>query len=960
MILYIYSRWLTGSITYYSTYKRFSNFFSRMIPVILFLGVVLSSTVIRAQEDDASQGKETAEQEESVEQKGLGGFFAESLQKMLREGNLFVPNGTTAQPVEPAEPGEPERFKLNFNNASIDKVLKFVSDMTKKVVLKSDDVSGQFTIINPNEVTQEEAMKFIDAAFMLKGFTFIEYDDMMICLPVSAAKERGVDVEFEPVSEEMGSRVITRMITLENVSPSEIKESLSSLVSENAVMIADDRTRSLIITDTASNIRRLETIINQLDKEDSLEGLAVQVFKLRYGDAREIARGLDDLVENIVFSKMTGGDVDDRRDKAQYNVEVIADRMTNSIIIAAPKEAMEDIADFIKKLDVSTTKDLEMKTFSLKNADAAEIVQSLQELAQSLRTNVYRPSVTADSRTNTVIVYAYPDDIKSIGNLIDKLDSGKSYEKVIRVFPLENADAIILSSMLQQLITEEGSSRNRYRYYWGRRDEQEDIKIMEDQRLNAIIVIAKPSDIPLVEDLIEQLDIPLPQSTEEPRVYPVEHVRATDLAAIINELFSEDQQRGRGFFFSPYQQEQGMTGLTGKVKVLADPTTNSIIVITGTPRAFDVVSGLIEKLDRLAPEFGTTQVFHLKNADSAYLAEQLNQLFEEDTSRGGGNRGFYWFMNRSQMQEQEISNLIGQVRIVSETRTNSLMVTTSSQYFDAIENLIEELDRDISQVLIEILIVEMIDVDDNQLGIDWPNNIPIQTQVNFEAPISDINLERAAVISNANFSTVLRFLSSNSKTNVIARPNILTRDNQGAYVEVVTEVPTVESVSITATGIVTPEAEFHDTGLKLSVTPHINDATTVTIDVDLENGQVLEELGLETQGLVIPAFTRRTVQTELTIHDNETAVLSGVLDSSLIESEEGIPGLMHIPIIGNIFKSKTKRKSKTELMAFITPYILADVHDRDEILQRHRRRIEMYSIFKNQMDELEVRIGKEK
>ncbi len=93
----------------------------------------------------------------------------------------------------------------------------------------------------------------------------------------------------------------------------------------------------------------------------------------------------------------------------------------------------------------------------------------------------------------------------------------------------------------------------------------------------------------------------------------------------------------------------------------------------------------------------------------------------------------------------------------------------------------------------------------------------------------------------------------------------------------------------------------------------------MTVNVDLENGQVLDSLGLETQGVIIPAFTRRTVRTRLTVMHGETAVLSGVLDTRYVESERGVPILRSIPIQGYAFKSKSKNRSTTELMAFITP-----------------------------------------
>ncbi|MBN2327522.1 MAG: hypothetical protein JXR73_10245 [Candidatus Omnitrophica bacterium] len=900
---------------------------------------------------------EQPENSSSESNNGLGGLFAESLKQMLQSGNVITPNGESAKPVK-SEPGEPEKFKLNFNNAPIDQVLKFLSDMTKKLVLKTPEVQGQFTIMNPNEVTQEEAMKIIDTAFRFQDITFEETDEMIIVLPMSSAKLKLGKIMDESAEGEPSSRVQSKIIELKFANPSQIKDALTPLLAESSSLIADERTSTLVLTDTSANIARLEAIIQQLDKETTKEGVSMRVFKLRYLDAREMSRNMDTMLQNIVMGKLSGGSLRDRRDQAQYTSEVIADRDTNSLIIAAPDFAIEAIADFIEKMDTSSIQNMDTRTVVLKNTDARELAQGLQQFVQSRRTSFYQPVIFADSRSNSIVIHAYPEDVEAIVDVLDDLDQKQSNDRATRVYILENADAFVISDMVQQLLTGEDSNSNRYSYwgYGGRRQQDEDqVTIVEDQRLNALIVSARPSDFPMVEDLIEALDQPLPQSKEEPRVYPVKNVRATDLAYMLEEIFADDGQNSYNYYFGRNQQQTQITGLSGKIKTIADPTTNSLIVLAASPRAFGIIESLIEQLDQVSPEFGTTRVFNLKNSDSGYLADQLNSLFEEDSSQQG-NRGFFWYNNRQSNMDQPISNMIGQVRIVSETRTNSLMVTTSSQYFDAIEKLIQDLDRNISQILVEILIVEIIDSDDNQLGINWGDDIQIYADATLDAPFSGLNLDRAAILSTAKYDAVIDFLSSNTKTNVLARPNILTGDNQQAYIESINRIPRLGELS-QSTSSTTQGLTYEEPGLKLYVTPHINDATTVTIDVDLETGQVLQEFALVTPSGTAPAFSQRKVQTRLTIEKEETAVLSGVIDTTYKESENGIPGLMHIPIIGRLFKSKGNSKSRTELLTFITPYILANKEDRLNILERQSRRIEMYKQFQSMMEEMDVRVG---
>lgn len=149
----------------------------------------------------------------------------------------------------------------------------------------------------------------------------------------------------------------------------------------------------------------------------------------------------------------------------------------------------------------------------------------------------------------------------------------------------------------------------------------------------------------MIKNLIKQLDQPLPDSKEEPRVYPVHYARASDLALILNDLFEQDQNQFGGDFFFGGSETTSLTGLSGKVKIIPDPMTNSLIVIAATPCAFGVIEKLLKKLDRMAPEFGGTRVYPLKNADAEHLATQLNALFEESQGQNNRGGGFFWFQN---------------------------------------------------------------------------------------------------------------------------------------------------------------------------------------------------------------------------------------------------------------------------------------------------------------------------
>ncbi|MBD3265622.1 hypothetical protein GF373_03045, partial [bacterium] len=227
-----------------------------LLVLLLTHGLCIAQDAKDVASQEATQGKV-----EAGEEKNLGGFFASTLQDILKQGKFFYPSDMTKKPgkEEGEEESEEEKtFKLNFKNAQIDQVLKFITEMTGKVVMRTDEVKGQFNLINPNEVTKEEAMRIIDTAFMLKGITYLETDMMFIVLTVAEAKQKGVEVSRAQQEGDMSSSMQHRIIELDYATPSQLQEALESLISENGNIIADDRTRTLVITETVSNLERIE------------------------------------------------------------------------------------------------------------------------------------------------------------------------------------------------------------------------------------------------------------------------------------------------------------------------------------------------------------------------------------------------------------------------------------------------------------------------------------------------------------------------------------------------------------------------------------------------------------------------------------------------------------------------------------------------------------------------------
>lgn len=363
------------------------------------------------------------------------------------------------------------------------------------------------------------------------------------------------------------------------------------------------------------------------------------------------------------------------------------------------------------------------------------------------------------------------------------------------------------------------------------------------------------------------------------------------------------------------------------------------------------MQNLLKDLDRVA-EFGSTFVVSLKNANAAELATYLTELFRENNQNSGGGRGAFWFLSSAFGGEREISNLIGNVRVVAEPRTNSLLITTQQQNYQSIKELIDKLDQATAQVLVEILIVEMSASDRDDLGIQWGvvGGTPGKTEIgttgsgnrqNFESVAgAALNRWNYSALSTTQFNVVLNYLAAESKANVIARPNIMTSNNKPAIVRLVQDFPYVEN-AVTTSNTTSFAVDYKEVGLVLSVTPQVNIALTegeekrVTLEVTLTNGEALNNATPLSFGTTpLQAFSRREVTTKVTVNDQMTVVLSGVLDESEVDNQDGVPGLRKIPLLGGLFKSHSRSKEKTELVTFITPYILLSPNDLQSVTDK--------------------------
>jgi len=320
-----------------------------------------------------------------------------------------------------------------------------------------------------------------------------------------------------------------------------------------------------------------------------------------------------------------------------------------------------------------------------------------------------------------------------------------------------------------------------------------------------------------------------------------------------------------------------------------------------------------------------------------------------------------------------VAALIGQVLVVADSDTNTLLIATASKYKQQVLDVIAQLDRPVPQVLIRALIAEVTHDNGDQVGVDFSvlnlrsttsgsnsttteaangstvtssgqNGVPYPTNLQTGYPLTTTfvqtnvgqtigtNLGTAAAAAATPSGLVLAMLESNvqatimaleteGKLDVLSRPYILTSDNQEATVFVGEEDPYVSDTRVETTGQLVNTIEYEQIGVELDVTPHVNPDGLVTMQVNPQVSQKQPGGTTITAGVVSPIFSQRTATCQVAIKDGETIVIGGMMQDQTSQNVNKIPFLGDLPLIGPLFQNNQTAKQKTELLFFLTPHV---------------------------------------
>jgi general secretion pathway protein D len=702
-------------------------------------------------------------------------------------------------------------------------------------------------------------------------------------------------------------------------------------------------------------------------------------FSFQQADIDDVLRILADATGKIVFKDSAVSTTITIRNQSRITVKE-ALRLITTILALKGYTLYEDDDMIIVRPSsvggvgvstVTTGKDLSTiprgkavitHIFPLENVDAVALRSEILPLIPGGQSKII-----ANSDTNSIVIVDEADSVRRVGQLINNLDRTLVGEINTEIIKLQFADAAEVADYLNDLFRPDettrpagvpqpgpmgqpmGPTRGNLAALRGR------VRIAADTRANALIVSASPDNIKAIRELLKEIDVNLAPRTTY-RVIELEYADATGLADTLNQVLgdpsSTNRQGGFGFpfgGFGGFGQNQGgqrrrdnAAGLV-EYKVVPDVRRNSII-ITAPIDGIDQLEDIVKGLDKPSMVRDVVRVFTLQNAIASEVATVLRNLFQGTTNQqGGGGFALFGQGQRTQIPPNSPLDLLRQVTIVPNDQTNQLLVSGPAQTFSVIEDLLKSgdngLDRRLPQVFIEVVIADITLDDTNRFGIEWnalAGSSAFGQMFNLNSPTADQTGFKYSVVSR-NFQATLTALKERNRVKVVSTPHVMVTDNSPALVSIGENIPYAAESSIT-NGVVQTTTDFLDVSIRLNVTPHISPGNHILLDIDQQVNSLIEFIQVGPNQSA-PRTTNRRAGTTVIVQNDQTVVLGGIISNDEKRNVSKIPILGDIPLLGNLFRSYSKSKGRTELVVFMTPHIVRETDDAESIREFERHRL---------------------
>jgi len=556
------------------------------------------------------------------------------------------------------------------------------------------------------------------------------------------------------------------------------------------------------------------------------------------------------------------------------------EEFSNTVVVNAPATQQLDVAQIIKKIDVQSVKPLKTQTFSLKYASASDLATTIQNVLTSQAPQ----GRGATSRGNT---------------------GGGGGPGAFFSF---------VSSQRTQ-----------------------NSQVSPDVRSNTLTVTTTDDNMQIVGQVIAKLDQPT-ESLDATTIVPLMNARAdtiaSELLAAFGSLSGTTPSNTNQFTRTvPTNQATTTTGGTSGGGSASRPTTLGQALDPNQVFADSSEDGPPDTLQLALQDPTATQGPLLT---SVAVQGGFGGLFG-----GGGGQNSQTSQNLTPVPvrdyEGQVANLhnpVGKVTIIPDTNTNSLIVVGAPDVTETVKKVIEQLDSLPEQVVIETYVVEATLDNTDNLGVEWKL---LQNSGDLAATAaSSFGLAGQVTNNNStntptgfsytmaykNLTAFLNAISTNQKFTVLSRPTIFTANDTQSTIDITQSVPYISNSTVSTAGQLINTTSFLNVGIILTIVPRITANGFVNMDINQTDSDLQGYTSFNA-----PITNNRQASTTVAVKDGETVVLGGIISNQVSTTTNKIPLLGDIPFFGNLFKSTTSTKQKTELLVFLVPHVIRNSDD---------------------------------
>ena len=480
--------------------------------------------------------------------------------------------------------------------------------------------------------------------------------------------------------------------------------------------------------------------------------------------------------------------------------------------------------------------------------------------------------------------------------------------RVLQVVPMNFVPAADMAALLTPYLSDGGDINHR-------------------RNGNFLVIADTPENVAKLLELVRVFDSDV-FGGRRVRVYPLENSRATDLALDLEGIFAGVAE-----------------GEEPPVRFIPIPRLNSILAVGSSRGMLTEVEGWISRLDQAGLNREMRNFFvKVQNGDAVAIARLLLQIYGMGRRAPAGTDLLQQGGGAAPAREEQQELIQGEIKIVADDQNNALIVQCSAQDFKIIEETIRELDRVPRQVLINVKIYEVLLDKELSMGVsaflqERNNPVvagPLTTTGGFGPLAAGLNLATRALVGDTReLVAFLNAQETRNRTRVLSAPSVIASDNVEANIQVGSQVPILTSQGVVPGGtgggsLFSNTIQNRNTGVILNVTPRINAGGWVTLEVQQE---VSSPGAPPTGGIRSPTINIRSVNTQVTVKNGQTIAIGGIISESNGIARNRVPLLGRIPGLGLLFGNTTRKKTRTELIALITPHVIEDIEQAGDLTE---------------------------